>query len=291
MPTRWGLFAGAVVLVTVVFLALARATSGSVVMPTEERSQEASRPTRDSDRESRATTDDQQTVSGDVRHEDPEESIDSITVDAESPDDGSRSRRLADLDSRTLLVDAVISQGLVGFPLVAITWYAQVPASALGLSGSIIDALVPGAVIGFTVYLANEAGAVTARRLGVDADERLRELLAPQSRVEWGLLLFIALPLIAAVEEFLFRAALIGGLSAGYDLPIWGLAVLSSIAFGLGHGLQGAGGVLVAGVLGFALAAAFVVTGSLWVVIVAHYVVNALEFVVHEGLGVEFGSR
>jgi membrane protease YdiL (CAAX protease family) len=46
----------------------------------------------------------------------------------------------------------------------------------------------------------------------------------------------------------------------------------------------------VTGALGFVLAAAFVVTGSLLSVIVAHYLVNALEFVVHEGLGVEWSG-
>jgi hypothetical protein len=44
---------------------------------------------------------------------------------------------------------------------------------------------------------------------------------------------------------------------------------------------------VVTGALGFALAAGFVLTGSLVVVVVAHYLVNALEFTVHEGLGVE----
>ena len=43
-------------------------------------------------------------------------------------------------------------------------------------------------------------------------------------------------------------------------------------------------GVVVTGLLGFALAAAFVLTDSLLVVVVAHYVVNAVEFVAVEGL-------
>jgi uncharacterized membrane protein len=36
------------------------------------------------------------------------------------------------------------------------------------------------------------------------------------------------------------------------------------------------------------LGAAYVLTGSLLAVVVAHYLVNALEFVVHEGLGIEW---
>jgi membrane protease YdiL (CAAX protease family) len=98
-------------------------------------------------------------------------------------------------------------------------------------------------------------------------------------------LLGVILPIIAGVEEFLFRAAAIGVTAAAFDTSPWALAVVSSIAFALGHGAQGRIGVVVTGGLGFALAAVFVVTDSLLVVVVAHYLVNALEFVVHEGVG------
>jgi membrane protease YdiL (CAAX protease family) len=90
------------------------------------------------------------------------------------------------------------------------------------------------------------------------------------------------LPLIAGFEEFLFRGVLVGALSTGFGLSPWALAVASSAAFALGHGAQGPAGVVVTGTLGFVLAAAFVLTGSLLVVVVAHYLVNALEFLVHE---------
>jgi membrane protease YdiL (CAAX protease family) len=136
------------------------------------------------------------------------------------------------------------------------------------------------------LYAANEAGAWVAERAGIDADESLRELLAPETVGGWLLLLGVVLPLVALVEEFLFRAALVGALAAGFSVSPWLLAVLSSVAFGVGHGLQGPGGVVVTGALGFVLAAAFVLTGSLWVVVVAHYLVNALEFLVHEALDV-----
>jgi membrane protease YdiL (CAAX protease family) len=118
----------------------------------------------------------------------------------------------------------------------------------------------------------------------VTADESLRELLAPDTRLGWVVLLFVVLPIVAGFEEFLFRGALIGVVAVGFDVSPWLLAALSSVAFALGHGAQGPGGILVTGLLGFALAVTFVLTGSLLAVIVAHYLVNALEFVVHEGL-------
>lgn len=50
-------------------------------------------------------------------------------------------------------------------------------------------------------------------------------------------------------------------------------------------GAQGRLGIIVTGLLGFVLAAAFVLTESLLVVVVAHYLVNALEFAGHELFG------
>jgi len=40
-------------------------------------------------------------------------------------------------------------------------------------------------------------------------------------------------------------------------------------------------------VFGFVLAAVFVLSNSLLIVIIAHYIVNALEFIVHEGFDIE----
>jgi membrane protease YdiL (CAAX protease family) len=80
----------------------------------------------------------------------------------------------------------------------------------------------------------------------------------------------------------------IGATTAGFGTSVWALAVVSSLAFALGHGAQGRAGILVTGSLGFVLAAAFILTESFLVVFVAHYLVNALEFVVHELLGIEW---
>lgn len=84
----------------------------------------------------------------------------------------------------------------------------------------------------------------------------------------------------------LFRSALIGGFGAGFGVPVSVLVVASSAMFALGHGVQGRVDVVVTGLLGVALAGAFVATGSFVVVFVAHYLVNALEFVVCEGIAV-----
>jgi len=191
-----------------------------------------------------------------------------------------------------LLVNVAFSQGLLGALLVGAAWYTQVPAAALGITTAPTStgwpALVVGVGLGLALYVANEVAAVTFRRLGVDTNDDLRELLAPGSVTGWVVLLGTVLPVIAVFEELLFRAALIGAISTGFAVSPWTMAVVSTVAFAIGHGMQGPGGVAVTGTLGFVLAATFVLTGSLFTVVVAHYLVNALEFVVHEGFGVDW---
>ncbi|WP_394741362.1 CPBP family intramembrane glutamic endopeptidase [Natronococcus roseus] len=199
-----------------------------------------------------------------------------------------------DPDSLTtgmMLANVAASQGLFALILLGATVYTGVPADALGIEfsrGYLETGLVVGTAVGVVLYVANELGAALATRLGFDHDEQLRELLAPDSARGWAVLLGGVLPLIAVFEELLFRAALIGALSVGFGISPWLLAVASSLAFALGHGMQGDVGVVVTGLLGFVLAAVFIVTGSFLVVVVAHYLINAFEFVVHEGIDLEW---
>jgi membrane protease YdiL (CAAX protease family) len=189
-----------------------------------------------------------------------------------------------------LLLNVGFSHGLFLVLLVGGAVYARVPADALGVSVSTRELLV-GLGFGAALAVANTVAGAVSHRLGYAPSEALRELLAPDSTVGWAVLLVLLLPLVALFEELLFRGALIGGFATGFGLSPWGLAVVSSAAFALGHGAQGRAGVVVTGLLGFVLAAGFVLTGSLLVVVVAHYVVNAAEFVVYEGLGVELAWR
>ncbi|MDL5361957.1 CPBP family intramembrane glutamic endopeptidase [Halalkalicoccus sp. NIPERK01] len=197
-----------------------------------------------------------------------------------------------ELTSGLLLVNVALSQGVLLGVLLAAAWYTEIPLAAVGLGAGTTGtrALAIGVGLGFVLYLGSELGGATADRLGFEYDEGLRELLAPGSIGGWAVLLGFVLPVIALFEEFLFRAALIGVVWAGYGVSPWLLALVSSVLFAVGHGAQGRTGVAVTGLLGFALAAGFIVTESLLVVVIAHYLVNALEFVVHEGLGVEWAA-
>ncbi len=206
-----------------------------------------------------------------------------IAATLAASDDPAGAEAVDRLGSSGLLAGNVLaSHGLLALVLLGTAWYAGVPLAVMGIGPPSLEAVVFGTGLGLGLVVANEGGARLAARAGLGHDERLRALLAPDTPLGWLGLLLVVLPLGAAAEELLFRGALVGGLAAGFGLPVWGLAVVSSVLFGLGHGLQGPGGVVVTTGLGAVLAAAFVVTGSLAVVVVAHYLVNALEFVVNE---------
>ena len=198
------------------------------------------------------------------------------------------------VSKRALLANVALSHGLFAAVLLAGIALANVPISSLGIgSGAVsgVTAVGIGIGIGLCLAVVNTAAGAIAGAFDADPSGPLRELLAPDSIAGWLVLLVVVLPIIAGFEELLFRAVLVGGFSVGFDLSPWALAVGSSVAFAAGHGAQGWIGIVATGAFGFVLAAIFVVSGSLLVVAVAHYVVNAVEFVVVEGTGYEpFGD-
>jgi membrane protease YdiL (CAAX protease family) len=212
--------------------------------------------------------------------------VDAPRADPSSPLDPGTGRRPS---TPELFANVAVSHGLFAALLLGGILLAAVPWSALGVTDAATSTGLPavalGIGLGVTIALANTVAAGLARTFGADPSRELRALLAPETWRGWLVLLAVVLPLIAGFEELLFRAALVGGFAAGFGVSPWVLAVLSSIAFAAGHGAQGALGVAVTGLLGLALATAFVLTGSLLAVVIAHYVVNAIEFVVAEGIG------
>ena len=271
--TRWGAFAGVTVAVLVLLLLLARASqsvvTGSGAYVTRQEARWLDR------------------LPDGAGHLD--------TAEAAPPDRRTPAESTLEpgpaLSTTALLANVALSHGLFALLLLGGIWLTEVPPSALGASDDPLStglpALAVGLAAGVALSLANTAAAGLAEALGADPPDELREMLAPETLRGWAVLLFGVLPVIAGFEELLFRGALVGGFAAGFGVSPWLLAVVSSVAFAAGHGAQGGLGVVVTGLLGFALAGLFVVTGSLLAVVVAHYVVNATEFVVVEGLGWE----
>lgn len=184
---------------------------------------------------------------------------------------------------RSLYLNAAASQALMLLALGAVVGLTGVTAAALHLPGElgVARAVGVGVALGVALGGLNLAMQGVLDAVGVAYDDSLRELLTPATPAEWAVLLVVVLPVVAGFEELLFRGVLVGALSVGFAVSPWLLAVVSSVAFAAGHGLQGPGGLLAAGVLGLVLAAAFILTGSLVAVVVAHYVVNAIEFARH----------
>lgn len=186
------------------------------------------------------------------------------------------------ISTGALLLNVAGTQLLFLVLLLGGLWYAAVPLDTLGVTVPTLAELALGSALGVALFGLNQAAARLGRQFGLSGDEALREALAPESLSGWAALLFVVLPVVAGFEELLFRGTLIAGLSAGFALPTALLVVVSSVVFGLAHGAQGRVGVAVTTLLGTVLAVAFVATGSLAVVVVAHYLINALEFVVYE---------
>ena len=87
---------------------------------------------------------------------------------------------------------------------------------------------------------------------------------------------FIAVSLTAGVvEEIVYRGFVLWYLSL--LMPLWGAVIVSSVAFGLGHSYQGAIGGLRCGLVGLAIAIFYVVTGSIWLPIIAHAALDILQ--------------
>ncbi len=314
----WSAFVGLTAVVVVLLLVLARLSSDAIYeldSPADAESvdgtdrtpipDESDRTLTSDDPPRTPTADESEPFASSSDASEPEDVPHSAAIGGRSPasevdaDPGHRTdSEPIEFGSGAMLVNVALSHGLFGGVIVAAAWYWAIPSDALGIGPGVpiggpvvgvypvagVDAVALGIVAGIALYLANEAMAALADASGIEYSETLRELLAPESGRGWVVLLGGSLPIVAVVEELLFRAAAIGVVAAGFGLSPWALAVVSSIAFGFGHGAQGRAGVLVTAVLGFALAALFVATWSLLVVVVAHYVVNALEFVVHEGL-------
>ena len=87
---------------------------------------------------------------------------------------------------------------------------------------------------------------------------------------------FIALSMTAGVvEEIVYRGFVLWYLA--FFMPLWGAVIVSSVAFGLGHSYQGVIGGLRCGLVGLAFAVFYVVTGSIWLPIIAHATLDILQ--------------
>lgn len=77
------------------------------------------------------------------------------------------------------------------------------------------------------------------------------------------------------VEEVVYRGFVIWYFSQ--FIPIWPAVIASSLLFGLAHSYQGLKGMLNCGTVGLGFGALYVLTGSIWLPIIAHFLFDALQ--------------
>ena len=143
------------------------------------------------------------------------------------------------------------SLGLVSLgPFAMVAWTAAITAAVLG-------------VMALFRWVARAAGL---------RDSALLARLLPRGRRERAC--FAGLSFIAGTgEEIAYRGYAMSALGAMSVGP-WVAAAMTSAAFGLLHSYQGVRGIVTTGVAGFAFAASFVLTGSIWPAIGAHITID-----------------
>ena len=100
------------------------------------------------------------------------------------------------------------------------------------------------------------------------------DLIAPRSAVERRR--FVALSITAGVcEELIYRGVLVAALAS--HVGLWPAAVLSSVVFGLGHAYQGPMGIVRTGAVGLVFAVLMITTGSLWVPMLLHALLDVFQ--------------
>lgn len=172
--------------------------------------------------------------------------------------------------------DALLRLGLIAICLLLGVTLGP-GAQALGLGVQFIGwdlAVGAGVGVALSAFMAL-LGRLVVRQwgAGVYSDTLLHAIL-PRRRREWAGVLLALLP-AALLEELLFRALPLAGL-AWLIAPRWLLWPLS-VGFGLLHWPQGSWGVLGATLAAIVLGVLFILTGSLWAPLAAHYVMNVTQ--------------
>lgn len=154
------------------------------------------------------------------------------------------------------------------------------PAADLGLVrpggvGFIVGVALVALLAGVLVYSWRHVARMTAEARARTV-ESMGDLVYFLPRNEREFRLFAGLSVTAGVvEEIFYRGFLIWYLAQ--IVPLWAAVVVSSLIFGLGHSYQGVGGVLRTGGVGLGAAVLYVVSGSIWLPMIAHILLDLLQ--------------
>ncbi|MCZ7572094.1 MAG: CPBP family intramembrane metalloprotease [Ardenticatenaceae bacterium] len=159
-------------------------------------------------------------------------------------------------------------------------WSAGLPTTAFGfVPFSLSRDLLGGVALGLLLPLVANALSILILPGRGNAFYSRNAILTmrPHSRDQLVVIIAAAFP-AALLEELLFRAMLLSGMSAALHLPIGLALVVSSLAFGSMHLAQGLWGALVTALIGALLGAALLLTGGFWLPLIAHWTMNSAQF-------------
>ncbi len=173
--------------------------------------------------------------------------------------------------------DTILFLWLPAGLLFAIVWQTDLTFANLGFGIAFSLAELIGIVL---LVLLTVIGILSLLSLRSDekAKDKLRQAyepvryLMPLNRAELGWFNLGVSPTAGFCEEMIFRGYLLWVLTPYIGLV--GAILVSSLLFGLNHIYQGWGGVLRTGLMGFGFAFVFWATGSLWLAILLHALVD-----------------
>jgi membrane protease YdiL (CAAX protease family) len=127
----------------------------------------------------------------------------------------------------------------------------------------------------YLVYAWRQAAAATPEKRAevVESFGKLRHFM-PHDRRTYTVFFWLSIT-AGIVEEILYRGFVFWYLQP--FMPGWAVVAISALAFGLGHSYQGVGGVVRVTLIGVAFGAYYLLTGSIWLPIVVHAVLDILQ--------------
>lgn len=169
----------------------------------------------------------------------------------------------------------------VAFAALAAAWfYFGRPVAALGFTAPgganfWIGAALLLLVVAFLVRSLRSAKGMSDEEKGRQAAS-LGDLVHFLPHTDRDYRSFVGVSITAGiVEETIYRGFVFWYLA--HYLPLWAVVAVSSLAFGLGHSYQGIGGVVRVSLVGIAMGAFYVLTGSIWLPILGHALLDIVQ--------------
>jgi membrane protease YdiL (CAAX protease family) len=169
----------------------------------------------------------------------------------------------------------------IAFAVVALAWYLlERPAADLGF----VESSPMQIAVGLLVIAVCAAGLLYTVHMvkNISDERRAKEITAlgdlayfmPQNSNDYRYFTYVSIT-AGIVEEFVYRGFAFWYLA--HFMPLWAVVIVSSIGFGLGHSYQGSAGVARVTVIGLAFGVFYVATGSIWLPMLAHAILDIIQ--------------